>query len=366
MAQKQPIWLFGNTTVRSPFRLRDCLILLSRSSMEGNLYGEREEVAFREFLGEHGIVSLAEPQKGKKPTGDLGRKWRHAMTKLGFLYPKAPKMALLEKWQQEIGNPSEISPHGWHLIEAETVSGWQECFLRSLVGLYLPMEKHHHSANGLFHPLRHILTLMKNLEQMTGECRLNPVEMALVAQLSENMTSSDIVTKEVISFREQRDKAKNKKAFDNEYTQLLAKKYSKEAGTFGDYADMNLRHLKATGLVHNQGRSIVFVPEKRFLIDKLIDGIPHPVDDIAQWKSICNGTPLPTDEKGNALVVLQSLAEQLELRGYKCDLKSRKLDTPQEISLVRYELEDLFQQLKELEYAAQQRSMAEEISAFFD
>ena len=49
-------WHLGNTTVRSPFRLRDGLVALSTSSLQGNLRGEEQERAFRRLLGEHGIV----------------------------------------------------------------------------------------------------------------------------------------------------------------------------------------------------------------------------------------------------------------------------------------------------------------------
>ena len=52
-------WHLGNTTVRSPFRLRDGLVALSTSSLQGNLRGEEQERAFRRLLGEHGIESLA-------------------------------------------------------------------------------------------------------------------------------------------------------------------------------------------------------------------------------------------------------------------------------------------------------------------
>ncbi len=48
-------WHLGNTTVRSPFRLRDGLVALSTSSLQGNLRGEEQERAFRRLLGEHGV-----------------------------------------------------------------------------------------------------------------------------------------------------------------------------------------------------------------------------------------------------------------------------------------------------------------------
>lgn len=53
-------WHLGNTTVRSPFRLRDGLVALSTSSLQGNLRGQEQEIALRRLLGEHGIVELGD------------------------------------------------------------------------------------------------------------------------------------------------------------------------------------------------------------------------------------------------------------------------------------------------------------------
>ena len=53
-------WHLGNTTVRSPFRLREGLVALSTSSIQGNLRGRDQEIALRNLLGEHGIVELGD------------------------------------------------------------------------------------------------------------------------------------------------------------------------------------------------------------------------------------------------------------------------------------------------------------------
>lgn len=78
-------WHLGNTTVRSPFRLREGLVALSTSSLQGNLRGSTQDIVFRNLLGEHGIVAL-----GSDNTNSVGRKWRSALTKLGFLFPLIP------------------------------------------------------------------------------------------------------------------------------------------------------------------------------------------------------------------------------------------------------------------------------------
>ena len=113
------IWYIGNTSVRSAFRLRDGLVALSQSPLQGNMRGQEGDRAFRELLGQHGIVSL-----GTDETNSVGRKWRSALGKLGFLYPEIPRSATIR--QEDIGAIDTITPNGWRLIRSETVPAMQE------------------------------------------------------------------------------------------------------------------------------------------------------------------------------------------------------------------------------------------------
>lgn len=87
-------WYLGNTTVRSPFRLRDGLVAISNSPLQGHLRGRVQEIALRRLLGERGIVEL-----GDDETYSVGRKWRSALSKLGFLYPEIPASKKLLLWR---------------------------------------------------------------------------------------------------------------------------------------------------------------------------------------------------------------------------------------------------------------------------
>ena len=158
-------WHLGNTTVRSPFRLRDGLVALSASSLQGNLRGEEQERALRRLLGEHGIVEL-----GDDNTYSVGRKWRSALNKLGFLYPEVPSASGIP--QSEIGPIDMITPNGWELIRADTVPAMQECFLRALAAHYIPSALERKFDFSVFSPLRHTLAIMLELEKQTGESYL--------------------------------------------------------------------------------------------------------------------------------------------------------------------------------------------------
>lgn len=352
-------WHLGNTTVRSPFRLRDGLVALSTSSLQGNLRGEEQERAFRRLLGEHGIVEL-----GTDDTYSVGRKWRSALNKLGFLYPEVPSASGIP--QSEVGPIDMITPNGWRLIRADTVPAMQECFLRALAAHYIPSALERKFDFSVFSPLRHTLAIMLELEKQTGESRLNFVEMAIVVQLtSSDEILADIVA-QVLALRARRLASPNKRKFDGQERAAAAVLHGYAAGTFNDYADTNLRYLKATGLVQNKGRGLSLVPEKHVFVEKLIQDTGIPDSDRSYFITLCNGAKLPTDNKDSALAVLDDLLQQLEKRGIPFDATGKPTDTPADIAIIRHQIEGILSERNEEEYAIRQAVEWEEIAAYME
>ena len=111
-------WQLGNTSVRSAMRIKDGLTALSTSTIQGNIRKVEGDIAFRLLLGECGVVSL-----GSDSSNSVGRKWRAAMGKLGFIYPEVKS-----EWgftQGQLGQLDIITPAGWNLVRAETVAAMQ-------------------------------------------------------------------------------------------------------------------------------------------------------------------------------------------------------------------------------------------------
>jgi len=357
-------WCLGNTTVRSPFRLRDGLVALSTSSLQGNLRGQKQDIAFRQLLGEHGIVEL-----GNDKTNSVGRKWRSALNKLGFLYPAmSPPVP-----PSELCTLDMITPNGWRLIRADTVPAMQECFLRALAAYYIPSPLEGKFDSSIFSPLRHSLAVMLELEKQTGESRLNLIEMAAVVQLTSGDNNLAAIVANVLDFRDRRKNTPlNKKKFDREELAELAKTVFRPDGkpyeqqTFNDYADANFRYLKATGLVQSKGRGLSLVPEKHVLVEQLIQDTRLPDSAYSYLVTLCKGATLPTDNKDSALIVLDDLLSQLNKHGIKFDMTGRSLDTPADIGSVRHEIEAILSALREEEYAARQAGEWEEIAAYMD
>jgi hypothetical protein len=339
--------------------LRDGLVALSTSSLQGNLRGEEQERAFRRLLGEHGIVEL-----GDDDTYSVGRKWRSALNKLGFLYPEVPPASGIP--QSEIGPIDMITPNGWRLIRADTVPAMQECFLRALAAHYIPSALERKFDFAVFSPLRHTLAIMLELEKQTGESRLNFVEMAIVVQLtSSDETLADIVA-QVLALRARRLESPNKRKFDRQEREAAAVLHGYAAGTFNDYADTNLRYLKATGLVQSKGRGLALVPEKHVFVEKLIQDTGIPDSDRSYFITLCNGAKLPTEDKDSALAVLDDLLQQLEKRGIPFDVTGKPTDTPADIAIIRHQIEGILSEQTEEEYATRQAVEWEEIAAYME
>lgn len=362
-------WLLGNTTVRSPFRLRDGLVALSTSALQGNLRGHDKEM--RDLLGEKGIVEL-----GTDETYSVGRKWRSALNKLGFLYPEVPLSFGMQ--QNDIGPLDMITPNGWRLIRADTVPAMQECFLRALAAYYIPSPLERGLDILVYSPLRLTLAVMLEIEKQTSESRLNFIEMALVVQLSSSDNALADIVSQVLALRARRLASPNKRQFDQKereataatITMLHNKKYAES--TFNDYADVNLRYLKATGLVQSKGRGLALVPEKHVFVEKLLypQAIILKKDDptilASILKDLCNGAMLPTDDKDSALVILDDLLQQLNKRGIPFDINGKPLTNAADIANVRHEIEAILSKQIEEEYAAKQAGEWEEIADYMN
>lgn len=352
-------WHLGNTTVRSPFRLRDGLVALSTSPLQGNLRGQEQEIALRRLLGEHGIVEL-----GDDDTYSVGRKWRSALNKLGFLYPEVPPASGIP--QIEIGPIDMITPNGWRLIRADTVPAMQECFLRALAAHYIPSALERKFDFAVFSPLRHTLAIMLELEKQTGESRLNFVEMAIVVQLTSSDESLADIVAQVLALRARRLVSPNKRKFDRQEREAAAVLHGYVANTFNDYADTNLRYLKATGLVQSKGRGLSLVPEKHVFVEKLIQDTGIPDSDRSYIITLCNGAKLPTDNKDSALAVLDDLLQQLKKRGIPFDTTDKPTNTPADIAIIRHQIEGILSERNEEEYATRQAVEWEEIAAYME
>ena len=278
-------WQLGNTSVRSAMRIKDGLTAYSTSSIQGNIRRGDGDIAFRRLLGQCGVVSL-----GEDSTHSVGRKWRSAIGKLGFIYPEIKQSMGFS--QVDLGQLDMITPAGWNLVRAETVAAMQECYLRAMV---TPLSS---AGDGYtFSPLCWTLAILLELESRGEEASVNFLEMALIVQTTTPVDGLTDTVDRILALRRRRNASERKRVFDRKEYDLAAEKIGKAAGTFRDYADMNMRYLKATGMVQSKGKGIVLIPEKHTLSIELARELlsNRPLLDL--YRSLCNGTPLPTDNE---------------------------------------------------------------------
>lgn len=359
--RKLRLWKLGVTEIANPYKLASGLNLIVELRAKGihNYDNQQNLATLGDTLVVHGIVEL-----GDDDTYSVGRKWRSALNKLGFLYPEVPLASGIP--QSEVGPIDMITPNGWRLIRADTVPAMQECFLRALAAHYIPSALERKFDFAVFSPLRHTLAIMLELEKQTGESRLNFVEMAIVVQLTSSDESLADIVAQVLALRARRLASPNKRKFDRQEREAAAALHGYAAGTFNDYADTNLRYLKATGLVQSKGRGLSLVPEKHVFVEKLIQDTGIPDSDRSYFITLCNGAKLPTDNKDSALAVLDDLLQQLEKRGIPFDATGKPTETPADIALIRHQIEGLLSERNEEEYAARQAVEWEEIAAYME
>jgi hypothetical protein len=360
---KKP-WYLGNTTVRSPFRLREGLITLQGSPLLGNLSGREKEHAFAMLLHKAGVVSVSrlEISSSSQDASDLGRKWRAALAQLGFIVHERAE-EIDPKWEKL---KNTITTNGFRLIQAETIAAMQECFLRALAAYYIPSYIERGYKFSIFSPLRHVLRIMLSLETTFRDNLLYQKELGTIVQLSSSDDALGTIIEQVYDYRKKREKAVNKKAFDGKYFEETAKGTNVKAETLKDYADSNFRYLKATGLVQTKGKGIVFVPSKHLFIQQLVDKEDIPETDVDYFNNLFNGAALPTDNLEEARAVLKDLQEQTRGIGIVIDISDVDMTDIGSLNEARYRIEDKLFANSEEAYAREQFSLWKDIAAYMD
>lgn len=343
-------WLFGNTTVRSPFRLIDGLKVFALTN--GEIRGSREkELAFCKALVDGEIISSSFEAEDiadfSDTTYSVGRKWRSALEKLGFIEQKENIYVLTE--------------NGGNLLKSQTLQSDQECYLRSLI---LYSFKSEDSFTTSFSPLMLTINIMNELEKRTGKSIISFQEMGAVIQLTFGYSEIEKAVDEILSIRSARKKALSKKRFDKELYESKSNKAAIKAPSIKDYADTNLRYLKSTGLFTASGKGICFIDDKKIVIDKLIEKYQFIDVDQSQL-DIKKGAPLPTDDVDTNLLLIKQL--ETTLNNQDIDFINKNLTQKSSIGEIknsRYYLEEMLFENNEKKFAQNQKNEWDEILAY--
>ena len=85
-----------------------------------------------------------------------------------------------------------------------------------------------------------------------------------------------------------------------------------------------------------------------------------------QYKRLCEGAELPTDNEDTAKVLLNDLMKQMKSRQILFDISDLPLNTATEINIARRRLEDLLSKTDEIQYAKEQCNQWQEIADYME
>ena len=354
MNEKIDIWLVGNTGLRNPNRIQEGFSVFANSSFVGNLHGRENEIGFMNLLNEKGII---QNKRGKDESGSHARKWRLMFVKNGFVYPKVRKT---DGNQEDLGRPDDITPFGKMFLKADTYPSVQECYLRAMSVEQFQMPDGVH----LFSPLRWLLAIMLELEKRTGSSELSRIEFALWGHTTNPSYDLNEVVDSILDLRKRRALASAKRPFDKKEIAKRGENYDKKSDNFLDYSDMNMRYLRISGVLQRKGRGLVIVPSKHILAEKLAKSTASEESIMHEYRELCNGAPLPTDDIDVAKALLDDLMKQMKNRHIVFDISDLPLTNATEVNIARQRLENILARTDEVAYASEQCNQWKEISDY--
>jgi len=353
MNEQISIWQVGNNGLRNPNRIQEGFRVFFDSPFVGNLRSKETEISFTRLLDSKGIIQ----NKNGRDDGSHARKWRLMFAKNGLIYPQIHKR---NGQQKNLGELDDITPFGHAFLNADTYSAVQDCFLRAMSVEQFSMPK----GKGYFSPLRWVLAIMLELEKETGSSELSRIEFALWVQTTNpNYNLKDVVYN-ILDLRNRRSLAPAKPTFDKQEIIKRGEHYDKKVENFFEYSDMNMRYLRISGVLQRKGRGLIIVPTKHILAEKLAKATASTEPIIEQYKMLCTGAPLPTDDMDVAKNLLDDLVKQMKERHILFDISDLPLTTATEVNIARQRLENILAQTDEIQYAEDQCNQWKEIADY--
>jgi len=276
------IWLIGNTGMRNPWRIPEGFKIYVESDQVGRIRTPEDQKAFKRLLAYKGVIG-GDPDKDKDAS--ITRKYRLIFGKFGFIYPEVTAKDGFK--QEDIGPVDHITPLGMLFYNAPNKAMQQECFLR---GLMVPMEQIDDDTS--FSPLLWTLQVMQKLYDLVNDYRINFIEFAVCVQTSNPLSNINDVCNRIIEIRSNRRNAQDVEAYDDELIHNEWTHYCKEERNFKEYADMNIRYLKTTGVIKDAGTGITLDPKYLSLIQTISKNALSQKSRLERYLELCNGASL--------------------------------------------------------------------------
>lgn len=371
-------WHLGNTTVRSPYRLADAVRVLADSDIHGAFNDEAAQARYLQLLHDEGF--LRQVAEGETASWN-GRKWRSAMYQYGFITPELTRglpagaidariLAAAAGMPGISGRQYELTPAGRRLASADSEVRMQECFLRALLAYRVPtsIERRLHQGVPSFSPLRVVLKTLQTLSERGLESRISLEEMASLVMFVKSEAGVSTLVDEIENYRARRAASENKRGFDNEFRKEAWRRNGEPVSrnSMQDYADVNFRYLKATGLFSGSRSGLFVSPGRQRTVDLILSQQDDVVGDDAYLRRLWEGAPLPTDNASEAERAIRTLEEELRAGGKRVEVGPLVGVQPPDLEQIRLDLLQQRLYMDEERFAREQREAASDISELLE
>ncbi|WP_163531440.1 AlwI family type II restriction endonuclease [Halobacillus ihumii] len=341
-------WLIADNGVRNPKRLKDGLRVLVNSEFHGN-FSRENEAGMVQLLADEGVISIQ-----TNTDNTIARKWRLNLIRLGFIDP----------------HTHIVTENGRRLIHSSSLPSEEECFLRSLIAHQLPSSIHSFTSEDIkpFSPLRMVLEIIKGLEQRGEDPQITKNELASIVVLRYDMDRIYEIINEIIYYRNERSNSDNKKRFENNFRDNVSQEHGNiSSQSLKDYADVNIRYLKLTGLFAEDGRNLTVAVHKEIMVNQIVQQPYTPIPDDVYETVLAQGAPLPTDDEHEAIIAINNLHSLLISHGeVVAPLQNLQSLSVQDLSQLRLQLENDWIHVLEKRYADQQMEQWQDILEYLN
>lgn len=205
---------------------------------------------------------------------------------------------------------------------------------------------------------------MLELEKRTGSSEITRTEFALWGHTTDPTYDLQYVVDNILDLRRRRAVAPSKRVFDHNEINERSKQYSKNKGNFFDYADMNMRYLRITGVVQRKGRGLIIAPMKHVVAEKMAKATIGSKSLFNAKTILANGAPLPSDDLAIAKELLASVEGMAKDQSVYYDISDLDVNDTAAVNIARYRVEEALQLTNEIAYADKQRDQWREIAEY--
>lgn len=294
-------WNLGNTTVRSPERIKAGLALL-KEHFDGEVFDLTAQAKFFEILLENGIVEGDPGQDGSRAAS--GRKWQSVCNKLGLVTRSSKVNGIIT-----------ITEAGNALLSNDSLES--DVFLRQMLKVQLPSPTEAKLDGASIHPFFLVLSVAVELVRKNMK-PLGKEEIALFLQSATHDSEVDSIIEDIVDYRIERDGIKGsvfKSRFFRERLLSKAKQiYGDDANnqklnTLKDYSDTTIRYSAITGVFTIGRQSLIIKEDQLNLAFAIVDGGTPPLYDEADFRTNFHNPNLPSLPTDDTLFLKSDITE---------------------------------------------------------